>query len=98
MHSPCNPHIEDYTEIFYMIDKGNISSRLLTLFFNNTLARTTQKTAIIIKEACLVVRYLAINVLLLNAYASSRCLAMDIHITLLNVQDKGLGHCTNPKS
>jgi hypothetical protein len=24
VQSPCNPLIEDYTEIFYMIDKGDI--------------------------------------------------------------------------
>jgi hypothetical protein len=26
MQSPCNPFIEDYAEIFYMIDKGDIPS------------------------------------------------------------------------
>jgi hypothetical protein len=26
MQSPCNPLIDDYTEIFYMIDEGDIPS------------------------------------------------------------------------
>jgi hypothetical protein len=26
VQSPCNPLIEDYTEIFYMIEKGDIPS------------------------------------------------------------------------
>jgi hypothetical protein len=26
MRSPCDPFIEDYTEIFYMIDKGDTPS------------------------------------------------------------------------
>jgi hypothetical protein len=26
VQSPCNPLIEDYTEIFYMIDEGDILS------------------------------------------------------------------------
>jgi hypothetical protein len=26
VHFPCNPLIEDYTQIFYMIDKGDIPS------------------------------------------------------------------------
>jgi hypothetical protein len=26
MQSPCNPLIEDYTEIFYVIDEGDIPS------------------------------------------------------------------------
>jgi hypothetical protein len=26
MQSPCNPLVEDYTEVFYMIQKGNVPS------------------------------------------------------------------------
>jgi hypothetical protein len=36
-------------------------------------ARTTKKTAFVVKEACLMVRYLAIGVLLMHAYASLGC-------------------------
>jgi hypothetical protein len=61
-------------------------SSLLTVTFYNTSARTTQKTAFIFEEACLLVHYLAMNVLL-HAYTSrgclpSRCLAMNIHVTI----------------
>jgi hypothetical protein len=50
-----------------------IFSRLLTVSFYNPLARTTQKAASIIKGACLLVRCLALDVLLLHAYASREC-------------------------
>jgi hypothetical protein len=29
MQSPCNPLIEDYTEIFYMTDEGDIPSMVV---------------------------------------------------------------------
>jgi hypothetical protein len=51
-------------------------------------ARTTQKTAYIVMEACFLILYLAMNVLFLRAFASagmcfpSRCLTMGIHVTM----------------
>jgi hypothetical protein len=63
-------------------------SRLLTLPFYNFSARTPRKTSSVIKNACLLVRYLALDVLLLlSAYASgmclpSRCLVMGTCITI----------------
>jgi hypothetical protein len=41
--------------------------------FHNPSARTPQKTAFIVEEACLLVRYLAMDVLLLHVYASQEC-------------------------
>jgi hypothetical protein len=47
----------------------------------------TENTASVVKEVCLLVRFLAMDVLMLHAYAlreclQSRCLAMGIHITI----------------
>jgi hypothetical protein len=48
----------------------------------------TQKTASIVKEACLLIRCLAVDVLMLRTFASagmclpSRCLEMGIHVTI----------------
>jgi hypothetical protein len=59
------------------------TSRLLTLLvyysvassvsFYNPSARATQKTAFIIKKACLLARYVTKDVLLLHAYATREC-------------------------
>jgi hypothetical protein len=46
---------------------------LLTVSFYNPSARTTQKTAFIVKDACLLVQYLAVNLLLLHAYTLQEC-------------------------
>jgi hypothetical protein len=49
----------------------------------------TENTACIVEDACLLFRYLAIDVLLFRAIASaeiclaSRCLAMSVHVTTL---------------
>jgi hypothetical protein len=61
-------------------------SQLLTVSFYNYSARMRQKTGFIVKEACLLDRYLAVDVFVLHKYASclpSRCLAMDIQVTLV---------------
>jgi hypothetical protein len=39
----------------------------------NPLARTPRKTACIIKDTCLLVRYIAMDALLLHSYASREC-------------------------
>jgi hypothetical protein len=50
----------------------------------------TENTAFIVKEVCLMISYLTLDVLMLHAYASwkcvlpSRCLVMGIHITICN--------------
>jgi hypothetical protein len=60
----------------------------LTVLSYNFSARTLRKTSSsVVKNACLLVRYLAMDVLFLRAYASviclpSRCLAMGIGVTL----------------
>jgi hypothetical protein len=54
-----------------------------------------ENAASIFKEACLFLRGVAVDVLLLHALAStgicipSRCLAMVIHITLLDTEEPG---------
>jgi hypothetical protein len=64
-------------------------SRLLTMSFHNPSARTPQKTAYIVDEACLPRRCLVIDALLSRALACpgmclpSRCLALGLHITIL---------------
>jgi hypothetical protein len=63
-------------------------SILLNISYNH-FARTTQKTASIVKEVCLLIRCLAVDVLL-RALATagmclpSRCLAMGLHVTVCN--------------
>jgi hypothetical protein len=58
-----------------------------TLLYNN-FARNPQKTASVVKKACLMIRCLAMDVLFLRALARagmclpSRCLAMGIHVTI----------------
>jgi hypothetical protein len=57
-------------------------------FLITTLHRPTENTAPIVKEVCLLIRCLAIDVLLFSEFACagmclpSRCLAMGIHVTL----------------
>jgi hypothetical protein len=41
--------------------------------FYNSSARTTKKTAFIVKEAYLLVRYLAMDILGLHVYTSQKC-------------------------
>jgi hypothetical protein len=49
----------------------------------------TENTASIVKNACLLIRYLAVDILMLRAFTSagmylpSRCLAMGIHVIIL---------------
>jgi hypothetical protein len=75
-----------------------LASRNSTVFYllyaaelYNYFERTTQKTQSVVKEACLLIRYVAVDVLLLCAFASaavylpSRCLAMGIHVTLCRI-------------
>jgi hypothetical protein len=63
-------------------------SHLLTVLFYNPSAWTPRKTlSSIVKEACLQLRYLAMDDLLLSAFVArmclrSRCLAMGIHVTI----------------
>jgi hypothetical protein len=65
-----------------------ISSDFLTVPSYKSSARTPRKTlSSVVKNACLLVRYLAIDILLLNACVAgmclpTRCLAMGIHVTL----------------
>jgi hypothetical protein len=56
---------------------------------HNHFARSTQKTAFLVKEVCLLIRCLAMDVLLRVFVSSgmclpSCCLAADIHVTVLN--------------
>jgi hypothetical protein len=61
-------------------------SRLLTNLSHISSARTSRKTpSSVAKTACLLVRYLTMDVLLVSAYASgmrlpSRCLTMDLYL------------------
>jgi hypothetical protein len=56
--------------VFTYIYKFNLDSYFYVMSFYDPTARTTQKTAAVIKEACLLVRCQVIDVLLLHAYAS----------------------------
>jgi hypothetical protein len=70
-------------------------TRLFTYFLSCSMSksRTKQKTASIVKEACLLMRCLAIDVLLFRALACagvrlpSRCLAMGIYVTVFMFPD-----------
>jgi hypothetical protein len=54
---------------------GSVLNSITTLYSAEHFARNTQKTASVIKEACLLIRYLAVDVLLLHAFASAgKCL------------------------
>jgi hypothetical protein len=65
----------------------------VTLLYNH-FAQATQKTVSVVKEACLLIRCLAMDVLLLHAFASgrvclpNRCLAMVIRITILSFKSE----------
>jgi hypothetical protein len=74
-------------ELNPILDSNNFKRPSLSLY--NPSARTTQKTQLsIIDEACLLIPCLAVDVLLLLAYASSgmclpsRCLAMGLFVTI----------------
>jgi hypothetical protein len=82
----------DSTRMDYNCMLRCIPSRLLTVHFCNNSARTPRKTlSSLVKIACLLVRYLAIDVLFFHAFASagiclaSRWLAMGIHVTILRL-------------
>jgi hypothetical protein len=70
---------------------NSASTRNYTAVLPNTsykhFARTSQKTSSIVKNTYLLVRYLTVDVLLLSAYVVgicllTRCLAMDIRVTM----------------
>jgi hypothetical protein len=64
-------HTRLLSTLHYYITPLYSPSRLLTVTSHNSLARTPRKApSSIVKNACLLVRYLAMDVLLLTAYAS----------------------------
>jgi hypothetical protein len=80
-----------HSRLLTTLHNSTTSLRLLTVPSYNSSARTPQKTPpSVVRNACLLVRYLARDVLLLNAYDSgmclpSRCLAMNICVTVHSV-------------
>jgi hypothetical protein len=79
----------DYSSVLRLL-YFYFTSVLQNTFYNHT-ARTPGKTpSSIVKNACLLVRYLAIVVLLLSVFVAvmclpTRCLAMDIHVTIFTI-------------
>jgi hypothetical protein len=81
-HSTATLLTSDWTPLYSFVLLQFRPELWLTVPSCNSSARTPQKTpSFIVKNACLLARYLPMNVLLLRAYASgmclpSRCLAM----------------------
>jgi hypothetical protein len=78
-------------------------SRLLTVPTYNSSARTPPKTpSSIVKNACLLVRYLAMDILLLGSLSlgmclPTRCLAMGVHVTIFfDRNQRNLNHSAHP--
>jgi hypothetical protein len=69
-HVKARPFISDSTTLLLLLRTtwSHLLCPFITLGMDNT-----ESTAFIVKEACLPVRYLAMDILLLNAYTSREC-------------------------
>jgi heme/copper-type cytochrome/quinol oxidase subunit 4 len=97
-----DPLLDDWLKLFFnwTISTSDNSLQWPSLSVYNPSARTTQKTQPILGDACLLIRCLAIDVLLLCALApsgmclASRCLAMGTHDSVWSeVLTAVLGYC-----
>jgi hypothetical protein len=96
----CNCHLRGVDSIQFLCSRAHIlagwrlvssiHSMLLNISLYQLCKDHAENTASIVKEDCLLIRYLAMDVLLLRAFASariclpSRCLAIGLYVSILS--------------
>jgi hypothetical protein len=99
LYGSCRTRIQSCCSLTLEARPFNSDYRLRFSILPNTshnhFSRTPQETpSSIVKEACLLVRYLAVDVLIFRAFPSagmclpSRCLAMDMHVIMYPVETR----------